>query len=262
VKIIKLELTDYLINGGKYSPKKYCYLNNDDEKYSIKLSSYAIGSTFCGQGGSFKKLDKLWRYADEDELEYVIRNPYRLRYYTRIFDLSTEKINADRVYLYHNLKKINTDLAFSDINTYTKIICVEDNIHYQYECADRYFLFNEILYHIETKKGTFNYSQEEQELLIKEFAYKENSKFQKLKRQIEIFENISVESNEIKKREIIPEEVNFEVWRRDEGKCVNCGSKENLEFDHIIPFSKGGSNTARNLQLLCETCNRKKSNKI
>ena len=52
------------------------------------------------------------------------------------------------------------------------------------------------------------------------------------------------------------------VWRRDEGKCVECGSNEKLEFDHIIPFSKGGSNTYRNIQLLCESCNRSKSDKI
>ena len=52
------------------------------------------------------------------------------------------------------------------------------------------------------------------------------------------------------------------VWRRDEGKCVECGSNEKLEFDHIIPFSKGGSNTYRNIQLLCEPCNRSKSDKI
>jgi len=63
-------------------------------------------------------------------------------------------------------------------------------------------------------------------------------------------------------RPIIPEAVRHEVWRRDGGRCVHCGSQENLEFDHIIPISKGGANTARNIQLLCEACNRKKSDKI
>ena len=52
------------------------------------------------------------------------------------------------------------------------------------------------------------------------------------------------------------------VWNRDNGKCVQCGSKEKLEFDHIIPHSKGGANTYRNIQLLCEPCNREKSAKI
>jgi Holliday junction DNA helicase RuvB len=63
-------------------------------------------------------------------------------------------------------------------------------------------------------------------------------------------------------RESIPEEVRNAVWRRDQGRCVQCGSNEKLEFDHIIPVSKGGSSTARNLQLLCERCNRKKSDQI
>jgi len=65
-----------------------------------------------------------------------------------------------------------------------------------------------------------------------------------------------------KMRKPIPDDVQIFVWNRDGGKCVKCGSQENLEFDHIIPVSKGGSNTARNIQLLCETCNRKKSNVI
>ena len=60
------------------------------------------------------------------------------------------------------------------------------------------------------------------------------------------------------RREHIPVSVNRLVWRRDQGRCVNCGSNERLEYDHIIPVSKGGSNTARNLQLLCERCNRRK----
>jgi len=60
----------------------------------------------------------------------------------------------------------------------------------------------------------------------------------------------------------IPEDVQILVWNRDGGKCVKCGGTENLEFDHIIPLSKGGSNTARNIQLLCEHCNRGKGAKI
>lgn len=64
------------------------------------------------------------------------------------------------------------------------------------------------------------------------------------------------------KREIIPDDVKIFVWRRDKGKCVKCGSKERLEYDHIIPIAKGGSNTARNIQILCESCNREKSDAI
>jgi hypothetical protein len=61
-----------------------------------------------------------------------------------------------------------------------------------------------------------------------------------------------------KTRKSIPEEVRHAVWRRDEGKCVDCDSQQELEFDHIIPLAMGGSNTERNLQLLCADCNRRK----
>jgi HNH endonuclease len=60
------------------------------------------------------------------------------------------------------------------------------------------------------------------------------------------------------RREAISNDVKTKVWQRDNGMCVVCGSKEKLEFDHIIPFSKGGASSFRNLQLLCEPCNRKK----
>ena len=63
-------------------------------------------------------------------------------------------------------------------------------------------------------------------------------------------------------RQSIPTAVKREVWRRDGGRCQECGSRERLEYDHEIPVSKGGSNTARNIRILCEKCNRKKHNKI
>ena len=60
----------------------------------------------------------------------------------------------------------------------------------------------------------------------------------------------------------IPSDVKISVWRRDEGECVKCASQQRLEYDHIIPVSKGGSNTERNIQLLCEKCNREKATSI
>jgi hypothetical protein len=62
---------------------------------------------------------------------------------------------------------------------------------------------------------------------------------------------------------IIPAEIKLEVWKRDRGRCVQCGSKDNLHFDHIIPFSKGGSSlVAVNIQLLCARHNLEKRDKI
>lgn len=62
---------------------------------------------------------------------------------------------------------------------------------------------------------------------------------------------------------IIPTSVKYKVWKRDKGKCVLCDKTDNLHFDHIIPFSKGGTSLkAENIQLLCARHNLKKSNKI
>lgn len=59
-------------------------------------------------------------------------------------------------------------------------------------------------------------------------------------------------------RQPIADEIKMFVWQRDGGRCVRCGSNQNLEFDHIIPVAMGGSSTSRNLQLLCAGCNRSK----
>ena len=102
------------------------------------------------------------------------------------------------------------------------------------------------------------------QILKAENKKKEKERLNTLRNEIE---NKLSESGEISislmpKRERIPQDVMDKVWNRDGGKCVQCGKSEKLEFDHIIPHSKGGSNTIRNLQLLCEKCNRVKSNNI
>ena len=72
----------------------------------------------------------------------------------------------------------------------------------------------------------------------------------------------SEDDEDQKPNRYVPSSVKIAVWRRDGGKCVECGSKEKLEYDHIIPVSEGGSNTERNIQLLCEKCNRQKAAKV
>lgn len=62
---------------------------------------------------------------------------------------------------------------------------------------------------------------------------------------------------------VIPSAVKVEVWKRDKGQCVVCGTKQNLHFDHIIPYSEGGSSKdARNIQILCAGHNLSKHDHI
>ena len=60
----------------------------------------------------------------------------------------------------------------------------------------------------------------------------------------------------------IPQDVKNAIWQRDRGKCVECSATSYLEFDHIIPFIKGGASTFANVQLLCRNCNLKKSDRL
>lgn len=71
------------------------------------------------------------------------------------------------------------------------------------------------------------------------------------------------ENTESKRTRVIPTQIKLEVWKRDAGKCVACGATDELHFDHIVPFSKGGTSIkAENIQLLCARHNLEKSAKI
>jgi len=120
-------------------------------------------------------------------------------------------------------------------------------------CLGSYWLYQNQGFDV---SGAF--SDEEKKLLILEFIDKERRKFERLKNKFTDGENKKLEYE----RKRIPEAVRINVWRRDQGKCARCGSRENLEYDHIVPVSKGGSNTERNIELLCQNCNRSKGNRI
>jgi hypothetical protein len=53
-------------------------------------------------------------------------------------------------------------------------------------------------------------------------------------------------------------------YQQQGGRCAHCGkfgSMSQMDADHIRPYSKGGSTSWSNLQILCQTCNRSKGNR-
>lgn len=106
--------------------------------------------------------------------------------------------------------------------------------------------------------SSLHLSEEDVEILVKAKHQRLKDRVKRAKEYLEP----SQASETAENRQTIPRHVQIFVWQRDSGKCVNCGSQINLEFDHVIPVSKGGANTARNIQLLCESCNRSKGSKI
>ncbi len=123
---------------------------------------------------------------------------------------------------------------------------------WDYEDGREFYFFQNFVYDI---KGEIFESVDDLKALIlaKELYWQ---------KKIDRAKSITKEPQIVNNRSTIPDDIKIFVWRRDEGKCVKCGSQVNLEFDHIIPVSKGGSNTSRNIQILCEKCNREKGDNI
>jgi hypothetical protein len=61
-----------------------------------------------------------------------------------------------------------------------------------------------------------------------------------------------------KRRGAIPRSVREAVRKRDGNACRQCGSKADIQLDHIKPWCRGGTDTVENLQCLCGLCNRRK----
>jgi len=60
----------------------------------------------------------------------------------------------------------------------------------------------------------------------------------------------------------VPAETRRQVWQRDGGQCTfkndsgrRCGSRRDLELDHIQPFARGGRTSVDNLRLRCRAHN-------
>lgn len=72
-------------------------------------------------------------------------------------------------------------------------------------------------------------------------------------------------SDERRRGRYIPFKIKMRVVRRDNYTCQHCSEHlrdDKVEFDHIIPISKGGSSEENNIRLTCYKCNRDKTNKV
>lgn len=99
-------------------------------------------------------------------------------------------------------------------------------------------------------------------LRIKKAVYDDDAEISALRSAVS---NLEAATNYRKlgtRRDPIPEDVKLLVWARDGGACVQCGARSGLHFDHIIPVALGGGNLEANIQILCQSCNQRKSDKI
>lgn len=139
-------------------------------------------------------------------------------------------------------RKAKTELIINDMLNETIEHIKNNNLHWQELANELTQIVNQSdeNYNIPYMKGLFEIAKMSEQERIARFG------------------NPQTTNDNCIKRNSIPSEIKREVWRRDQGKCSKCGSRKNLEYDHIIPVSKGGSCTIRNIELLCQECNRKK----
>ncbi|HEY5055769.1 MAG TPA: HNH endonuclease [Acidobacteriaceae bacterium] len=97
-------------------------------------------------------------------------------------------------------------------------------------------------------------------LRVKKFILGKERELRALRMDVAALE--AVADPQGKSRAPISREVKEAVFVRDAGRCLECGATSELQFDHIIPVSKGGGNAEANIQLLCATCNLRKSDQI
>lgn len=122
------------------------------------------------------------------------------------------------------------------------------------------WLFRDGLY--VTERPVRDAEIEEVLLAIKASHYRSDSRLKRLAAEVATFEALDAVRRDATNRRALRDDVKLFVWARDGGRCVRCHADTELHFDHIIPLSKGGSDEAENIQLLCRSCNLSKSDRI
>jgi HNH endonuclease len=206
-------------------------------------------------------------YALKAEIEFYIES----HGYESLFEMVKLLINLEELHsnlgFREKLLPFNTKVNYDDyclrfqrfMYQIPKTLKAIENIRNSRDNPQRLYWLGKIVWFYNERIYEVNsiYDETEARLLVISEFDKERRKFENLNVKFS-----SEDSDIVSKREKIPEKTRIEVWRRDGGKCVKCSSREKLEYDHIIPVSRGGSNTSRNIELLCESCNRSKGSNI
>ena len=248
----------------------------DINSYELDLRCSDCKKIYKIDLGEYSKIaiDSLTEYIDFVDESYNNSNEKIRKYLIDklTFDFSSLRSNQPLIkairFLTSSLKTANSSRLNFKLIGYSNYLSFNENEYFEegnigFEDLDNYF-DSEDSEHKTTIKTAFEENPDKDEVTVQIPAL-----IFGIQKQVTVFKNgisenlIKEADNRTKKRSRkISQKVKDEVWNRDNGKCVECGSNEDLEFDHIIPHSKGGANTYRNIQLLCEPCNRSKSAKI
>ncbi|MCP6718549.1 MAG: HNH endonuclease [Patescibacteria group bacterium] len=210
--------------GMNYRPK--------GKRYSILLMSVRSGAPY---NDGFDKEGKLLIYEGEDLTKREKASP---KNYDQPFFTKTGKLTNNGLFL-----KAVEDFKFGRKKK-PELVKVYEKISNNVWSDKGYFQLIDM---------QFKKSEVEKRQVFKFILKPEDLK--------EDFSEEDIKEFEFSRR--IPTEIKQIVWERDNGKCVKCNATENLHFDHVIPYSKGGSSlNLKNIQILCGKHNLTKSNKI
>ena len=134
----------------------------------------------------------------------------------------------------------------------------ESELRYETNVVQRLWFFSNFLLYV-NRQCRSEKDYEHIKLKVEEHVLERGDEYQKLINKIDRLRQISSNRLQINRKQISDHVLAF-VLQRDLNKCVLCGDESNLQFDHILPVSKGGNNEPENLRILCQQCNQSRGN--